>query len=695
MLRYLRYISIVIAFCFALQNSYAQKLDRSVRPKPAAAPSIKLGDTKSFELENGLKVFVVENTKLPRVSFSLVLNIDPTLEGDAAGLQSAFGELMSTGTTSRTKEQINNEIDFMGAGLNTSATGLSASSLKKHAEKLVALMADVVMNPDFKSEELEKIRTNMISGLAAEKDNADAIIGKVQSSLVFGQNHPYGEAQTEETVKNISLEKCKKFYATYWKPNVAYLAVVGDITADEAKKLIEKYFAAWKRADVPKTTYPTPYSLSERKVALVNKAGAVQSVINVTNYVDLKPGAADEVKVRVMNTLLGGGMSSRLFMNLRETHGWTYGSYSRISADRLASSFTAYAKVRNAVTDSSIYEIFNELNRIRNEVPTKAEVEGIKNYLTGIFAISLEDPKTIANFAINIERYGLPKDYYANYLKRLSEVTAEDVQEMAKKYIKPENCWVIVVGNRDEVREKLTPFAKSGKVELFDNYGNPVSDIKPAPAGVTAQTVINSYINAIGGEKNISKIKDLSIVMNATIQGMQIEMKSYQKVPNKYMMQIGMGEMIFQKMVYDGIKGRASGMQGNQDLQGKELEELQYQAIMFTETQYNKLGFKTTLKGIEAIDGKEAYVVEITNPKGSKSTEYFDVKSGLKLRSVRTSDSPQGPITQTTDYADYKDVKGVKFPHEINQTAGPQSFNMKVKTIEVNKKLKDTLFEIK
>jgi predicted Zn-dependent peptidase len=691
----IRNISLIILFCFSLQFSFAQKLDRSQRPKPSAAPIIKLGDTKSFELENGLKVFVVENTKLPRVSLSLVLNIDPELEGDAAGLQNAFGELMSTGTKNRSKDQLNKDIDFMGASLNTSATGLSASSLKKHAEKLVAIMSDVVLNPDFKSDELEKIRTNMISGLAAEKDNPDAIIAKVQGALVFGKNHPYGEATTEETVKNITIEKCQKFYDTYWKPNVAYLAVVGDITADDAKKLIEKYFAAWKRADVPKTKYPTPANLTERRVALVNKAGAVQSVINVTNYVDLKQGSPDEVKVRVMNTILGGGMSSRLFMNLRETHGYTYGSFSRISSDRLASSFTAYAKVRNAVTDSSVMEIFNELNRIRNEIPTKEEVEGIKNYLTGNFAMSLEDPKTIATFAINIERYGLPKDYYANYLKRLSEVSPEDVNEVAKKYIKPENCWVIVVGNRDEVKDKLVPFAKSGKVELFDNYGNPVSDIKAAPAGVTAQTVLNNYINAIGGEKNIAKIKDISIIMNATIQGMGIEMKSYQKAPNKYMMQIGMGEMIFQKMVYDGIKGRASGMQGTQDLQGEDLEDLQYQALMFIETQYDKLGFKTTLKGIDNIDGKEAYVLEITNPKGSKSTEYFDVKTGLKLRSVKTADTPQGVITQTSDYADYKEVKGVKFPHEINQTAGPQNFKMKVKSIEVNKKLKDNLFEIK
>ncbi|MFN4234522.1 MAG: M16 family metallopeptidase [Bacteroidia bacterium] len=691
----LRYISILIAFCFTLQISFAQKFDRSVRPKPAAAPVIKLGDTKTFELENGLKVFVVENTKLPRVSFSLVLDIDPELEGNSAGLQNAFGELMSSGTLNRSKEQLNNEIDFMGASLNTSATGLNASSLKKHTEKLLAIMADVVMNPDFKNEELEKIKTNMLSSLAAEKDNPDAIIAKVQSALVFGKNHPYGEIETEETVNNISLDKCKNFYNTYWKPNVAYLAVVGDITLEEAKKLIEKYFLAWKRAEVPKTNYPIPSKLSERNIALVHKTGAVQSVINVSNYVNLKPGSPDEIKVRVMNNILGGGMSSRLFMNLRETHGWTYGSYSRISSDRLASSFTAYAKVRNAVTDSSIHEIFNELNRIRNEVPTKEEVEGIKNYLTGTFAMSLEDPKTIANFAINIERYGLPKDYYANYLKRLSDVTPDDVKEMAQKYIQPENCWIIVVGNRDEIKDKISKFSKNGKVDLYDIYANPVSDIKPAPKGISSQTVVNNYIEAIGGQKSISKIKDLSMVYNATIQGMSIEMKSYQKAPNKYMMQIGMGEMIFQKMVYDGVKGRASGMQGTQDLQGEDLEELQYQAIMFPETQYEKLGFKINLKGVDAIDGKDAYVLEITNPKGSKSTEYFDVKSGLKLRSVRTSDSPQGPITQTTDYADYKDVKGVKFPHEINQTAGPQSFKLKAKTIEVNKKLKDTLFEIK
>jgi zinc protease len=690
-----RYFSLIIVLLLTGHISFAQKLDRSQRPKPGAAPIIKINESKSFELANGLKVFVVENNKLPRVAFSMVLNIDPALQGDAAGLHSAVGELMSSGTTKRSKDVLNKEIDFMGASLSTSHDGLYAASLKKHAEKLVEIMADVVMNPNFKEEELEKIRTNMLSGLASEKDNPDAIAAKVQNVLVYGNKHPYGEAASEETVKNIKIDKCRKFYTTYWKPNVAYMAVVGDITVDEAKKIIEKYFAKWEKGDVAKTNYTKPQALSETKVAFVNKTGAVQSVINVSNFAELKPGSPDEIKVRVMNTILGGGMSSRLFMNLRETHGYTYGSYSRISSDRLASSFTAYAKVRNAVTDSSVAEIFNELNRIRNEKPTEEEVEGIKNYITGTFAMSLENPQTIANFAINIERYGLPKDYYNTYIQKLSQVSAEDVQQMAQKYIQPDKTWIIVVGNRDEVKNKLQPFAKSNKVELFDNYGNLVGDMKPAPAGVTAQTVLNNYINAIGGEKKLSAIKDISAVYNATIQGMGIEMKSYKKSPDKYMMQIGMGEMIFQKMVYDGKKGQSSGMQGVNNIEGEELEELKYQALMNIELQYEKLGFKLDLKGIELINGKDAYVLAITSPKGNVSTDYFDVASGLKVRSVQSSDTPQGPVTQISDYADYKDVKGLKFPFEISQTAGPQSFMLKAKSIELNKKIKDSLFEIK
>src|SRR3954471_4859920 len=333
------------------------QLNRSLKPLPGPAPSIKLGDIKSFELPNGLKVFVVENAKAPTVTYSIALDIHPALEGDAAGLAALTSELITSGTKSRSKDQLDSDIDFIGAKLSASTRGLYAFALSKQNKKLLELLADVLLNPAFKQEELDKVKKQTLSELAQEKDDPDAIASNVQKILNFGKNHPYGELTTEASLDKITLEKCTTYFQTYFRPNVAYLAVVGDVKFSDIKPLIEKALGGWIRADVPSFIPPMPPMPTKTTVAFVNKPGAVQSVINVTYPVELKPNSEDLIKTKVLNNILGGGFSSRLFMNLREKHGYTYGSYSSLTNDELIGEFSAHAKVRNAVTDSAIAEI--------------------------------------------------------------------------------------------------------------------------------------------------------------------------------------------------------------------------------------------------------------------------------------------------------------------------------------------------
>jgi predicted Zn-dependent peptidase len=688
-------IAVLFATALTAQQKPApsQKLDRSKRPVPGPAPAIKLGNIQTFQLANGLKVFVVENHKAPTVAYSLVLNVHPPLEQDAVGLGNITSELLTSGTKTRTKDQLDNDIDFIGATLSASPTSLYAASLKKQNTKLLELMTDVLLNADFKQEELDKIKTQTLSGLEQEKDDPDAISKNVKSVLNFGKSHPYGENATEESVAKITLEKCNNYYSTYFHPNVAYLAIVGDVTLAEIKPMIEKYFGAWKSAEVPNPSYAIPAAPAKTRVAIVNKAGAVQSVINVTYPVDLKPNSEDVIKAKVMNTILGAGFSSRLFMNLREKHGYTYGSYSALNHDELVGEFSAYAKVRNAVTDSAVAEIMYELNRLRTEKVPQEELEGIKNYLNGSFAISLEDPATVANFAINIERYKLPKDYYENYLKNLAAVTADDVYAMAQKYIRPENATILVVGDQDALSKSLERFSSS-KLELYDYRGNPVSKVvlKPVPAGVTPKSVIDSYVKAIGGEKALSAIKDIKTVRTADSQYGKLTMTTMQKAPNKYMMSFMIGTMTAQKVVYDGTKAKESGMQGKKELTGKELDEVKAEATINQEMNYEKLGYKMTVKGIEPINGKDAYVLDLVSTTGKKSTEWYDVASGLKLRNTSTSETPQGPQVQTADFLDYKDVNGIKYPETVSTAVGPMPLKLKLESVEVNKGLKDTEF---
>jgi len=248
----------ISALALAFATTTIAQVDRSKMPEPGPAPKIELGKTESFTLDNGLKVFVVENHKLPKVAYSLSLNIDGILEGDKAGTADLAGDLLSKGTENRTKEEINFGIDYIGARLNTYSMGVYASSLTKHQEKLLDIMADVVKNAKFDEEELEKLRKQYISGLQTEINDPDAIASKVRKALLFGKDHPYGEVVTEETLENITLEDIQEYYSTYFRPNIAYLAVVGDVTVKEVKPLIKKHFGDWEKGEVPNQEFEMP-----------------------------------------------------------------------------------------------------------------------------------------------------------------------------------------------------------------------------------------------------------------------------------------------------------------------------------------------------------------------------------------------------------------------------------------------------
>jgi len=667
-------------------------LDRSIRPAGAEAPVIKIGEYQSFELPNGLKVFVVENHKIPRLAYSLVLDYDPVFEGDMAGYTSFSGQLMRTGTTTRSKDQIDEAVDMIGANLNTSADGIYANCLTRHNETLLSVMSDVLLNAEFKAEELEKIRTQTLSGLEADKNDPGAISQRVNQVIVYGSNHPYGENITEESVKKVTLEKCTEFYKTYFKPNIAYLAIVGDITLEEAKPLVEKYFGSWKAGDVPKANYPSPKAPAKTMVALVDRPNAVQSTINVTYPLDLKPGSEDEIKAKFANTILGGG-TFRLFSNLREKHSWTYGAYSSIQSDKLTGKFNASAEVRNPVTDSSFTEILAEMGRLRTEPVPDDELNMVRNYMMGNFGRSLENPSTVANFAINTARYNLPKDYYSTYLTKLASITAADVQQVAQKYIRPDNAYLLVVGKAEELAPKLKKFAKSGEIVYYDSDGkiyDPSKKLKPAPTGVTADQIINNYITAIGGAKILKKVKDVTINAGATMQGMPISLDMYYKAPDKFLLQVGSGAMVFAKQTYNAGKGiSASPMSGeSKPIEGNELIGMKEQSMIFPEMYYSTLGYTTELLGIEEQkDGKQLYKIVVTKSADMKDTDYYDVSTGFKVRTEGKE--------SVAEFGDYKAVDGILFPHALSQMMGPQTINFTVSAIKLNTKLKDELFEIK
>ncbi len=677
-------------------STYAQQLDRSKRPQPGPAPEIQLGQSESFVLPNGLKVFVVENHKLPLVTASIQFDVYPELEGNMAGYSEFLSELLTAGTKSRSKDELNKQIDFIGARLSASARSMYGQSLKKHNEKLLELMADIAMNADFKEEEVEKIRKRSLSGLQTAKNDPDAMLQNVASVINYGKDHPYGEVANEETVKNVTLAKCNEYYNTYYRPNVAYMAIVGDITLKEAKPLVEKYFGNWKKGDVPKAKYPDPKAPTATHVSLSPREESVQSVINVTYPIDLMPGHPDVIKAKVANAVLGGGSMGRLFMNLREKHAWTYGSYSSISQDELEGNFTAYAQCRNAVTDSSVAEILNEMKRMRDEEVSKEVLQEQITYMSGGFAIGLESPQTVAQYAINIERFNMPKDYYANYLKNLSAVTAKDVQEISRKYINPNAAHIVVVGSKSETAEKLKRFDADGKLTFYDNYGNEIKETAQAaaPAGITADEVYKNYIKAIGGEKAIKSIKDIKTVSKGSfaVAGQEIpititEMKKSPSMVNQTVEGTIQGTtMVLQKQVFDGKAGYVEGGGQKMPLNEEQMEEMKKDADIYAELAPEKYGIKRELKGMEKINGNDVYKLEAI-AKDKKSIEYYDANTGYL---VKETSAEQG----TVEYSDYKDAgNGYFIPYKVSINNQGQIITASVETVDINKGIEDSNFQ--
>ncbi len=675
-------------------SAFAQ-LDRSKRPEPGPAPTINIGEYESFQLENGLKVFVVENDKLPRVSFSLVIDRDPIMEGTSAGYINLAGQLMRTGTENRTKDQIDEEIDFIGATLNTSSTSVFGSSLKKHTNKLLDVMSDVVLNAKFTEDELEKLRKQTLSGLAYQKDDPGSIMSNVRSALMYGLDHPYGEQVTEETVKSVTLDMCQNYYKDYFVPNIAYLAIVGDITKDEAENLVNKYFGNWQSKEVKSLEYPQPKAPLIRKVAVVDRPNAVQSVINVAYPIDLPKGSEDEIPATLANTILGGGIfSARLLENLREDKGFTYGAYSRLTADEIVGSFYAYCEARNSVTDSAVTEFLHEMKRMRTEKVDEDNLQLIKNYRTGSFSRSLESPQTIASFALNIARYNLPLDYYKNYLKKLNAVTADEILEVSKKYIKPNNSYVIVVGNAEEVADGLKKFSVNGKIDYYDIYGNQYDpSSKAIPEGMTAADVIDKYVESLGGKENLLKVEDVIVKMKGKIQNFDITITSYKKAPNKSFTDVDAGVMK-QEVKFDGEKGKQSGMGQEMMMEGDMLEMMKVQSEMNSFLKYDKLGISAELTGVKDVNGSDAYEITLTLPSGKKLIDYYDTQTGLKVRELSTTDTPQGSFTQTVDFSDYKEIDGVMYPFKVVQQMGMGPMELEVTSVEVNTGLDDSLFEV-
>ncbi len=439
---------------------------------------VRLPRPREAKLRNGLEVILLEDHRTPTFSMHMVVLsgglADPP---DQRGLAQFTATLLREGTKRRTSRQIAEQLDTLGATLSATSdfssltSVVSISGLVEDLDDVLDLFADIIRNPTFPPEEVERYKTRMLAQLQLQRTIPQLLAQERLNRALYGE-HPAGwTIPPADSLRRLTSEALARFHATHYRPNNAFLAVVGDVTLTELLPKIEQFFGDWEPAEPPRVTIPSAVPPSERRVYLVHRPGSVQTVVQL-GVLGITRTDPDYFALLVANRILGGGPTGRLFLNLREDKGYTYGAYSTFTSSKFRGAWSAGAEVRTEVTEGAMREFFFELQRLREELVPTEELENAKRALVGRFALSLENPQELLQNIITQRIYNLPADYWDTYPQKVSAVTARDVQRVAQKYLDLTRVQIVAVGDAQRIRDIL---AQYGPLEILDAEGRPIS----------------------------------------------------------------------------------------------------------------------------------------------------------------------------------------------------------------------------
>jgi zinc protease len=411
-------------------------------------------------LANGLKVLVAENHNAPLVSLrALVRSGADQDSAELAGLASLTAELLDDGAGSRDAVRLAEDAGLLGASIATGAdwdaSYISADVLSRNAGPTVDLFADVICRPTFPADALERVRTERLMELLQQRNEPAAVAGKRFANLLYGSG-AYGNSVSgnADSVARITREAVRSFYDANYLPNNAAIVVSGDLDTDRTLAELEGAFAAWEKRPEPHRPAVAPKPVDANRIYLIDRPSAVQSEIRI-GHIGVPRSTEDYFPLSIMNALLGGVFNSRINLNLREQHGYTYGARSTFAFRKQAGPFVVSAPVRNEVTRESVNEVLVELRRIRSGDVEARELDDTKNYLIGVFPAMVQTASDVAGRLLDMELYGLPQDYFDRYRENIALVTKADVERVASKYIDPDRVLIVVVGNASQIREPL------------------------------------------------------------------------------------------------------------------------------------------------------------------------------------------------------------------------------------------------
>ncbi len=671
---------------------YAEdKLDVTKKPDPLEKIEFSFPEYKTIMLSNGLKVFIIEDHEQPTISFRMNIGGGSSMDNGSYGVSEMVANLLEKGAGKRKALDIANSLDGVGATISATSgvdnINVSGNALKKHMKLLLEIFSDMIAKPTFDEDEFDKLKPQFISSIKDGKSKGGQIAAAMARKTVFGENHPYAGKQTEESINKMKLSMVKDFYKTYFKPNNATLAVVGDITAAEIIDNLEKAFKNWEKGEEVKINVPAINSMP-LGVYYVNRPGSVQSSINITvkaipsNHIDYEV-------LDIASSVIGSGFAGRLFRTLRETYSYTYTPFGNVSNSKFFNRFQCGAEVRNSVTDSSLDVTLEQLRLLATTPPSQEELDRIKKFEVGQYMGSFENCMFIAGLIQNADFNNISLTSLKTYPERIMAISPSEIQRVANEYMNPKKSYIVVVG-APEVKEKIARF---GKVYEYDLDLNPISGIngKFEKAGVDAEELIENYIKAIGGKENIAKIKTLitSATADLKVQGRNIPGKMIvkYKAPNMMNMDLDMG-VFKSKNWIDGTNAVSSSQDGITKLDGDQAAKLLFSANLFKETKLKELGYKTEVLGKQ---GNEI-VLKATGKSGDIITYYFDATKFLINKIETLEQMPQGPTPVTETFLEYAMVDGLVLLPKVTENSNPM-FTIKLNnSYTLNTPMEDSEF---
>ena len=697
---------LIVLSMLVLSSSLIGQIDRSM-PEAGPAPEIEFKEPYTTKLSNNLTLMVVVNDKLPTASATLIIDNPPILEGDKSGVKDLVTSNMGKGNKFQSKDEFIEEKDFMGSFISYNSSGGSISSLSRYFERTMTMFAQGALYPIFSDEEFEKEKTKLTEALKIDEKNAASIARRVENIVAYKKDHPRSEYTTEASVSNINITDIDNFYKSYFKPNNAYLVVIGDVNLEGTIALSKKLFEDWKYSnELDKmfgegsiNDFEEPEVSDKTTIHIVDVPNATNVEISFQNIINRKTSDSDYFSGTVANRVLGAGPESRLFSVIREEKGFAYGAYSGLpTSSKTKTKFVARTTVRTEVADSAIVEMHNQLRIMRDNPITDEELSNVKSGYFGEFAMSIENPITIANQALSIRSENLPEDFYKTFLSNLNTVSKDDVMQSSKKFFLIDNAQIVVTGKINDILDNLESiYLDENKIDViyYDAFGEVIE--KPdysVDASVSVENIINKYIDLIGGKDKLEKVESIEIKGNANLnmqgQSFVLEFYSLKNNQNQSLATVTAGGMVVQRSVFNKYQGYNEVNGQRIPLADAELEQAIINSALFSELNYD---FSTIeLVGTAVVDDQKAYEIKITDNK----TEYYSIESGLKIKEVEIQEIEGNQLSIETTIKEYEEVEGILVPNEINQVTPtlpiPGGITIKFNNIKLNVKTSDSDF---